>query len=303
MKRRVGVYGLLGFVLLALLADLLASDLPLLTRHHGKLTLLPCLFTPAGWEAQTVDSLRSSAEPGDWLIATPVGFGPESSDLKMAQCSHPSTARHPLGTDMSCRDVLARLIHGTRPAVTIGSTAVLLASLLGLGFGLLAGAGKVGRLVAGQFIDAAFAFPVLYLLLLWSGFSGVPSMIGIAVALALGLWPHTARLVRAEVFRTLGEPHIAAARSLGVSRTTLVIRHILPLTWRPIQVGAALTLGYAVLYESGLSFLGFGLPPPTASWGQLLAEAQAAGLQPWLFAPPVMMLTLLMVSSSLAAEK
>src|SRR5207247_9742332 len=98
------------------------------------------------------------------------------------------------------------------------------------------------------------------------------------LAIALTQWPHVARLVRAEALRVAALPHVEAARAVGAGRARILVAHVAPLAATPALTAAAFGVGQAVLFESALPFLGFGVPPPTASWGELLTQAQASGL-------------------------
>jgi peptide/nickel transport system permease protein len=184
----------------------------------------------------------------------------------------PPSRVHLLGTDDRGRDVVARLVHGTRVACLVGPVAVIAYLLLGVLVGVLCASSARLDLVLGRLIDAGLAIPPLLLLLAVQGLSGRGSMIAVALVIALAEWPHAARLVRAEALRVAASEHVVAARALGASTLRVALRHVLPLSLGPAVVLATFGLGQAVLFESALTFLGFGLAPPVASWGELLAQ-------------------------------
>jgi peptide/nickel transport system permease protein len=297
---RAGVFVLAALVLVAAGADLLASDLPLACRKDGRLYLAPNLTRPAALAADDNQSLRAA---GAWLIAPPVPYGPESQHPGGATVvlSAPSRA-HLLGTDDRGRDVLARLIHGTRVALAVGLLAVLLYVALGLAVGVAAAMGRRSDLVLGRVIEVALTFPTLFLLLAIQGLTASASVIEVGLAIALTQWPHVARLVRADALRAMASPHVEAARAVGASPLRLGLVHVLPLAASPALVAGAFGVGQAVLFETALSFLGFGVPPPTASWGELLSQAQAAGLPLWLLLPPTGAIALTVIACSLVGD-
>jgi peptide/nickel transport system permease protein len=147
-------------------------------------------------------------------------------------------------------------------------------------------------------IEAALCVPPLFLLLAVMGLSGGGSLVHVALVIALAEWPHAARLVRAEALRVAASPHVLAARGLGAGPVRVARVHVLPLSLSPAIVLASFGLGQAVLYESALGLLGFGVPPPTASFGELLAQGFA---QPraWLIAPPTVAIALLVLGARL----
>lgn len=294
---RAGLAWLCGLVLVALAADLVASDLPLACRRQGRLYLLPCLTHPA--------ALDREAPPAadDWLLPTPIPFGPlEQHPHGVTDVLAPPSRAHWLGTDDRGRDVAARLVHGSRVAVVVGPIAVALYVLLGIAVGALASLGRAADLVLGRAIEVGLLFPTLLLLVAVQGLTSSLSLAEVTLAIALTQWPHIARLTRAEALRVATLPHVEAARALGAGRARLLRRHVLPLALAPVATAAAFGVGQAVLFESALTFLGFGVPPPTASWGELLAQAQASGLRPWLLWPPSLAIALVVLACNLVGD-
>lgn len=208
----------------------------------------------------------------------------------------PPSAAHPLGTDDLGRDVALRLLHGARVSLAVGLGAALMAMLVGTAAGLLAAwRGGWWDAVLMRFADALLALPALPLLIVLSGLDpaavGLPrgeaaaDIIRIAVILAAFGWVGVARLARAAALSVLAQDFVRAARALGVSDARLLLRHVLPQLAPPIAVATALAVAGAILAESALSFLGLGIAPPAASWGNMLANAQEA-----VFAAPLVAL-------------
>jgi peptide/nickel transport system permease protein len=214
-----------------------------------------------------------------------VGHDPFLPDL-FNRYAAPS-ATHWLGTDDLGRDVLLRLLHGARVSLAVGLGAALMAMLVGSLAGVLAAwAGGVTDAVIMRLADALLALPALPLLVVLSALD--PAMIGlprgeagadilrIATILAAFGWVGVARLARSAALSVLATDFCRAARALGVSEFRLLWRHVLPQLVTPLAVATALAVGGAILAESALSFLGLGIAPPAASWGNMLANAQEA---------------------------
>ncbi|PSJ56846.1 ABC transporter permease [Pseudaminobacter soli (ex Li et al. 2025)] len=186
-----------------------------------------------------------------------------------AKLSSPS-AQYWLGTDHLGRDMLSRIIYGTRISLTNGVLIVAFSLLIGLPVGLAAGyfGGWIDEaLMRGT--DVFLAFPALLLAVLMAAALG-PGFLNSIIAVSVTWWPWYARLARSEVLVLRNQPYVEAARLAGVSHGRIIIRHILPATGRPLTVQAALDVGPALLTAAALSFLGLGVLPPTADWGQMV---------------------------------
>jgi peptide/nickel transport system permease protein len=179
---------------------------------------------------------------------------------------------HLLGTDRLGRDLLTRIIYGTRVSVSVGLIAVGLAAGIGVPIGLIAGYfGGWADEILMRFVDAWIAFPQLILLLAIVAILG-PGVVNVMVAIGLSSFPVYARLVRGQTLSVKTTDYMLAARALGASDLRLVLRHVLPNTIQPVIVQASLLVGAAVLAEAGLTFLGIGVNPPQATWGVIIQE-------------------------------
>lgn len=186
----------------------------------------------------------------------------------------PPSGAHPLGTDDLGRDVLARMLHGARISLSVGFVAESIAIGIGLVIGLLAGyyGGKVDSLLM-RFVDIMLCFPTFFLILAVIAFIG-PSIWNIMLIIGVTGWMGVARLVRAETLSLKERDFVAAARAQGAGTARILFRHILPNTLAPVLVAATLGVAGAILVESGLSFLGIGVQPPTPSWGNILTAGK-----------------------------
>ena len=298
-RRRFGVFVLTLVALVAAAADLIASDLPLYCVVDGQRYVLPCVLKPS---ALREDDQQSLGQRGAIVIATPIPYGPLAHRPGgVMRALAPPSAQHWLGTDDRGRDVAARLVHGARVACLVGPLAVLIYVGIGALVGAACAASALFDAVASRVIEAGLGIPALFLLLAIQGLSGRGGVLDVALSIALAEWPLAARLVRAEALRIAAGDHVLAARAIGASSARVALRHVMPLALGPAIVLASFGIGQAVLFEGALGMLGFGIAPPTASWGELLAQAMAHP-KPWLIAPPSIEIGLVMLSSRLIAE-
>jgi peptide/nickel transport system permease protein len=201
-------------------------------------------------------------------------YDPFSIDLP-TRLSPPSSA-HWCGSDELGRDICSRLIYGSRISMLVGSSVVAASLGLGLVVGSIAGyyGGRVDRIVNAVVMNAFLSFPGILLAIAFVAFRG-PGIFNLVLALSLGGWVGYARLVRAQVLSAREREFVEAARALGASDVRIVARHILPNIIQPVIVQAAIGMAGAILAEATMSFLGLGVPPPTASWGTMLNDARA----------------------------
>jgi peptide/nickel transport system permease protein len=199
---------------------------------------------------------------------------PAAIDLPL-RLSSPSHF-HWFGTDELGRDVLSRVIYGARISMLVGASVVLASLALGLIIGSIAGyyGGGIDRFVNVVLMNAFLSFPGILIAIAFVAFRG-PGIFNLVIALSLGGWVGYARLVRGQVLAAREREFVEAARALGASDFRIIVRHILPNIIQPVIVQAAIGMAGAILAEATMSFLGLGVPPPTASWGAMLNDARA----------------------------
>jgi peptide/nickel transport system permease protein len=187
----------------------------------------------------------------------------------------PSQA-HWFGTDELGRDILSRIIYGARISMVVGSCVVAASLGLGLIIGSIAGyyGGAIDRFVNVILMNAFMSFPGILLAIAFVAFRG-PGIFNLIFALSLGGWVGYARLVRGQVLAAREREFVEAARALGASDLRIVVHHVLPNIIQPVIVQAAIGMAGAILAEATMSFLGLGVPPPTASWGTMLNDGRA----------------------------
>ena len=209
-----------------------------------------------------------------------------------------------LGTDALGRDVLSRLLFGAQTSLGVGLVAVGLAIGVGVLLGLAAGlGGKLADALIMRATDVMLCFPTIFLILAVIAIL-TPSLLNVMIIIGLTSWMGVARLVRAEALSLKGRAYVQAATLAGVPRWRLALRHVLPNLLPPIATSASLGLAAAILTEAGLSYLGLGVQPPTASWGAMLTEGKSV-LEAawWLTALPGMAILLTVLGFTLAVEK
>jgi len=232
---------------------------------------------------------------GPWLMFQYNGFSFETQDLG-SRLANPSRV-HPLGTDTLGRDLLARVFYGARISLIVGLVSTLISLLIGLAYGSIAGyfGGRIDEMMM-RIVDVLFSLPdILLIVVLLALFDR--SLLLLFVALGVVSWLTMARIVRGQVLSLKNEQFIEAARSIGVSNTAIIIRHIVPNILGPVIVYATLTVPSVILAEAFLSFLGLGVPPPASSLGVLADEgAQAIAVHPVLLMAPATLLTITLFS-------
>lgn len=211
-----------------------------------------------------------------FAIFAPIIAPQDPGHIDLPARLQPPGAAHWLGTDELGRDILSRVIYGARISMLVGSSVVTGSLLLGLIFGAIAGyyGGYTDRFFNVIVMNAFLSFPGILLAIAFVAFLG-PGIFNLILALCIGGWVGYARLVRAQVLAVKEREFIEAARALGATDWRILTRHILPNIIQPVIVQAAIGMAGAVLAEATMSFLGLGVPPPTASWGSMLNDGRA----------------------------
>lgn len=284
-RHRSGMLGLAVFTLLMAVAmggHLLAGGLPLACRYKGEVTFPAVVATfhkipGASWLKPMPKPFRFPQfnakrevpkDPEGWAVWPPVPWDPneaEPGDRLMA----PSD-RHLLGTDEVGRDVLSRMIHATAIAMLVGFVSMGIATAIGLTLGAFAGyLGAWQDMSISRLIEVFICIPVFYVilivLLLWE-----PGIYKVMVVIGIFGWTGIARYTRAEFLKLKSLEYAMAARALGASTPRIIFRHLLPNSLAPVLVVVAFGIAGAIFVESGLSWLGFGVMPPTPTWGNIL---------------------------------
>ena len=276
---------------LSLIAEVLANDRPLLLRYDGRLYVPVVRAYPEtafGGVLPTEADYRDPAvqrlvEARGWMAWPPIPFRYDTIDWALpGPAPAPPSARHWLGTDDQGRDLLARLIYGFRISVLFGLVLTLASSLIGVAAGAVQGYfGGWTDLLFQRFIEIWSGLPILYLLIILASIVQ-PSFWWLLGLMLLVSWMSLVGVVRAEFLRARNLDYVRAARALGVRSPVIMARHLLPnamvatLTFLPFILNGAITT------LTSLDFLGFGLPPGSASLGEVLAQGKANVQAPWL---------------------
>jgi peptide/nickel transport system permease protein len=239
------------------------------------------------------------------IVLAPLSpYDPEASD--MPNRLQPPSLEHPFGTDPLGRDLLTRCLYGGRISMTVGFLVVIITLVIGIPVGAIAG--FFGRWIDNALMritDAMLSLPALMVLIMLSAIAreiDIPffkqnNVLTIALVIGILSWMTVARLVRATYLTIREFEFITAAHCVGAANLRIMVRHILPLAVGPIIVEATLEMSYAIMEEAGLSFLGFGIMPPTPSWGNLLSNAlEHMTKHPWLAFFPGLMIFLTIIS-------
>jgi peptide/nickel transport system permease protein len=207
-------------------------------------------------------------------VFSPVFSTHNSIEGNILERLQPPSKNHFLGTDEMGRDVYSRMVYGTRISISVGIIAVGISVIVGTFLGLISGyfGGKIDAVIM-RFVDIMLCFPTFFLILMVIAFLE-PSIYNVMIVIGLTSWTGLARLVRGETLSIKERDFISAAKGLGLKKRRIIFVHILPNVLAPVIVASILGVGAAILTESGLSFLGLGVQPPTPSWGNILTSGK-----------------------------
>jgi peptide/nickel transport system permease protein len=301
-KSRLAVVSLVFIILLmvvAVFAPFIANDRPVAMKWEGR-WYSPAIKLPAhmvGWDFK----LMKQKNPDVIMVFPPIPYRPGNYDLNSI-LTGPSS-EHWLGTDGDGRDVAAQLVWGSRVSLSVGFVAVGIAVLMGIFLGAIAGFyGGWIDMVLSRLIEVMMCFPTFFLILAVLAFVG-PSIYNIMAIIGITGWTGVARLVRGDFFKFRTREFVVAAEVMGMSHWRIAFRHLLPNAMAPVLVSATFGVAAAILVESSLSFLGFGVPPSTPSWGSILSQAQAyMDIAWWLTLSPGFAIFLTITAYNLVGE-
>jgi peptide/nickel transport system permease protein len=301
----IGAVAMACLAMVAIFADLLASDLPIACHLRQTTYLLPNLTHPPALAAYDCARIEDELGDGDWALYPLVPFGPTQTSARgrIDALVPPFDSSHPLGTDDRGRDIFARLVHGARTSLTVSLIAVV--AFIGIGATLGALAGFYGRWVdslVSRLVETLTAFPTLVLVLVVQALVPHASMGTMLLAIGLTRWTEVARLVRAEVLLVTSQDYALAARALGARPLRILSRHVLPNALAPVLVAATFGVASVVLIEASLTFLRVGVPPPTPSWGEMLSEARDHSGAWWLLLLPGFAVFVTVIALNLVGE-
>jgi peptide/nickel transport system permease protein len=237
-------------------------------------------------------------------------LGPLVTGHNQPDAIHPNNAlqppslQYPFGTDDVGRDQFARAMAGGQVSLLVGLSSMLIALVFGIGIGALAGfyGGLIDNVLM-RLTDVALAVPSYLLLFVLSASFSDGSPRSVVLLIAIFSWTYTARLVRGEFLALKEREYVMAARTIGARGFRLMFRHILPNAAGPIIVSATLLIGANIIFESVLSYFGFGLHPPSASWGIMVSDGEALySTAPWLVFTPGLLIFLTVLSCNLVGD-
>jgi peptide/nickel transport system permease protein len=323
-QNRLGRYGLwviAATILVAWLAPLIANNAPLMARYEGSLhfTAFRQVFPLNHFLAPDKITLKLRQNPDwlleqkalpdpklGWFLLPPVPYSPLQTRLDDTGSPPSFKASHYCGCDALGRDVLSRLIHGTKTSLLVGFVAVGLAAVIGIALGATAGffGGWYDLIFVSRLIEVFLCFPTFFLIVTVVALMD-PKYLNIwSIMAVIGLtsWTSIARYTRAEVMRAKESPFVAAARVIGANSRRLIFRHALPSALTPVLISVSFGLAGAILAEAGLSFLGIGVQPPEPSWGNVLRSVQSDWSQWWLGVFPGAAIFFAVLSYNLVGE-
>ncbi len=261
----VGFCIVIFLFMIALCAPLIANNKPYILIYNDRL-YFPILFEYkelAGFDFKKIDGYK---------IFPPIPYSYSEYDLNAIV--QPPTTNHILGTDEQGRDLAARMLYGTRVSIFVGFVAVFLYVVIGIIIGALAGFyGGWVDIIISRIIEIVMCFPTFFLILTILALWG-QSLLNVMIVIGITGWTGIARIVRGEFFKLREQDFVMASKALGARDYWIIFKHILPNAMAPVMVSATFGIASTILIESSLSFLGFGVQPPTPSWGDILSQSR-----------------------------
>jgi peptide/nickel transport system permease protein len=309
-RRKRAVFGMwvIGILfVVALASDLVANDKPYYMELDGQ-SYYPIAIDYGVWlgvrqwpEPLVNQRFATLAERARTAVWPPIPYSATAPDI-MGDVFEPPSHAHWLGTDGLGRDVAAGMLHGIRVSLSIGLVVVAIQATIGIALGALAGYyGGWVDLVISRVIELMIAIPTFFLILMVAA-SFPPSIYLVMAILGLTGWVGIARLIRGEFFKVRAMDYVAAAQGLGASDWRVMFRHVLPNALAPVLVAMSFGVSGAILTESGLSFLGIGVPAHIVTWGSILAIAQSNYQAWWLAVFPGFAIFLTMTAYNLLGD-
>lgn len=307
-KNRLAVlsfYFILFMFGIAIFADFLANSKPIICSYKGSVYVPPVqqYLVDLGWSTYPAEltNVDWKALDYDWKVSAPISYDAGASDLSNSFAA-PFATDHYLGADQLGRDVLAGIIHGSRISLSIGFVAMGIAAVIGVVLGALSGyfGGWVDILIS-RFVELFLNFPAFFLIITVVSFFDANIWL-VMIVIGITGWMSIARLVRGEVLRVRNLEYVTAANSLGFGAVRVIFRHVLPNSLAPVLVSIAFGIAGAILTESALSFLGFGVPATVVTWGSMLNLARTNSTAWWLAVFPGLMIFLSVVSYNLIGD-
>ncbi|MBS1910996.1 MAG: ABC transporter permease [Bacteroidetes bacterium] len=291
----------------AVFADFLANEKPIACSYKGTFYVPALQEYAVGLHLAKYPPELANADwktlKYDWKIPAPVQFGSGTPDLSSSFAKPFSfDSGHYLGTDQLGRDLLSGLIHGSRISLAIGFVSMGIAAIIGVLLGAIAGYfGGWVDIAISRLIELFLNFPVFFLIITIVSFMEANIMLVMVVIGATG-WMGIARLIRGEVLRIRNMEYITAATSLGFSAPRIILLHVIPNSLAPVLVSIAFGIAGAILIESTLAFLGFGVPLTVVTWGSALNQARSDVTAWWLAIFPGIMIFLTVLSYNLIGD-
>ncbi len=297
----LGLIIILILVVVAIGAPVIAGSKPIVMKQNGEISF-PAFSSNSKYNLIDFSTLRENESESEdtWAIFPLIPHGPFDTDILSIR--EAPSREHWLGTDDVGRDVMSRMIWGSRISLSVGLVAVSIYIFIGTVLGALAGyfGGWVDDVLT-RCIEVMICLPTLMFLIAAIAFLG-PGLFNVMLVIGLISWPGVARLARAEFLRLRNMDYVTAVKALGCSHARAMFRHVLPNALAPILVSATFGVASAILLESSLSFLGFGVPEPNPSWGGLLANGRTYFSSWWLTVFPGGMIFITILSYNLVGE-